>query len=381
MRFLHLSIFLSSSLAAAQELRADDRLNEVVYLANCKFYNRNDKTPSGGRDRMWYYKSVDDSMKNGRELPVPDNSVTPHTDAPQRTDGFYSELDWTIGTISQPIEGKLDGREFKVWSLDTKGDPRSNVTGEATLDGHSFRCYSSPHMKRSKDADNGKSHYDCTTKYFCTRAERKIRRTKFTFTKATMIVPIETIRQDQADAGDGSVKDTLRDAFQELQKAVDDNAASSEPFRIGNSTYSFLFTIDRAEHPGDALYDPHRIQDIINLLNEKLVPEIMKHDETKPIGNFVLPWHTRHSVPVPREIKVQVQLADQVNPEWTDQDTITITTVYTGNGKKGLCESQNPISTVLAGLFSLAALAGGAFGAAAAGLGALETIVAGGVCV
>lgn len=148
-----------------------DYPDEVVVLASCD--NGKSGTAFEAKDRMHYFTD-DYARRNGG---ASQDTVTQiHDPAPH--DGFTYHVDWTSGTLADPVSATFpdDGREFKVWGLTSDGDPEAAVSGKATLADVDFKCYKPRADNKPWNVDDG---YQCVEKFVCTREDRWVRHTSF----------------------------------------------------------------------------------------------------------------------------------------------------------------------------------------------------------
>ncbi|KAM0166779.1 hypothetical protein ACHAQE_000985 [Botrytis cinerea] len=227
----------------------------------------NDATPNGRNNKLWYFKNYDDSIK-GQQF---DEAYASNAD-----DQNHS-VDWTSGTEGHPIADTLDKKPFKVWGHRGNGRPqdirRTIVTTSSTMQSVPFL---------------GKQNHDATD--------------------------------------DLGVQEQIKGAFLGLKTHYKSNAADGEGFQIGSKNYKMAYAVNRMEKEGDPYYETDRINQVADLTAEKMLPELWTKDKMSdergwPSGEKILA-EASHRFPFPKEIKVQVQVAEQAMLEWEDRDTV-----------------------------------------------------------
>ncbi|KAK6603960.1 hypothetical protein H4I95_05863 [Botrytis cinerea] len=294
---MHLSGFATILLAVASLVlgnpilpREDERLDEAVFLTTCFIYMKtNDATPNGRNDKLWYFKNYDDSIK-GQQF---DEAYASNAD-----DQNHS-VDWTSGTEGHPIADTLDKKPFKVWGHRGNGRPQDDY-GE-------------------------KRYVECSAKYYCIRNSRQIRRTIVTTSSTMQSVPFLG-KQNHDATDDLGVQEQVKGAFLGLKTHYKSNAADGEGFQIGSKNYKMAYAVNRMEKEGDPYYETDRINQVADLTAEKMLPELWTKDKMSDerawlSGEKILAEAT-HTFPFPKEIKVQVQVAEQAMLEWEDRDTV-----------------------------------------------------------
>ncbi|KAF5868169.1 uncharacterized protein Bfra_007365 [Botrytis fragariae] len=349
--------------------REDERLDEAVFLTTCfKYMKSNDATPNGRDDKLWYFKNYDDSIK-GQQF---DEAYASNPGDPNHP------VDWTSGTERNPITGTLDKKPFKVWGLTEMGDGKTFVTGYADLGGAPMRCYnnSASHWKQ----DYGEKMYvKCSAKYYCTRNSRQVRRTIVTTSSTMQSIPF--LGQQNYDVeNDHGVQEQVKNAFLWLKDHYKSNAADGEGYKIGSKDYKMTYAVNRMEKEGDPYYEADRINQVADLVVERVFPELWAKDSISderawPSGSKILAEAT-HTLPFPKQIKVQVQVAEQAMLDWEDRDTVVFT-VEKGNE----CKVDSVLSLAIKGAFkAVSAATTGGVSAVANGLGLVVGELAAGAC-
>ncbi|KAF7888002.1 uncharacterized protein EAF01_011156 [Botrytis porri] len=281
----------------------------------------NDATPNGRDDKLWYFKNYDDSI-TGKQF---DEAY-----ASNPGDKNYP-VDWISGTEANPITGTLDKKPFKVWGLTRIGDAKTFVTGYADLGGASMRCYNNSASYWKQDYGE-KMYVKCSANYYCTRNSRQIRRTIVTTSSTMQSIPF--LGQQNYD----------------IKNDHGSNAADGEGYKIGSKDYKMTYAVNRMEREGDPYYEADRINQVADLVVEKVFPELWAKDKISdekawPSGSKFLAQAT-HTLPFPKQIKVQVQVAQQAMLDWEDRDTVVFT-VEKGND----CKVDSVLSMAIKGAF------------------------------
>ncbi|TEY70263.1 hypothetical protein BOTCAL_0108g00180 [Botryotinia calthae] len=337
---MHLSGFATILLAIAPLVlgnpiitREDERLDETVFLTTCFIYMKsNDATPNGRNDKLWYFKNYEDFIK-GQQFDEAYASNPGDQNHP---------VDWTSGTEGHPITGTLDKKPFKVWGIEEMGDRK-------------------------------------TARYYCTRNSRQIRRTIVTTSSTMQSVPFLG-KQNHDAKNDFGVQEQVKGAFLGLKTHYKSNAADGEGFQIGSKNYKMIYAVNRMEKEGDPYYEADRINQIADLVAEKMLPELWSKDKMSderawPSGGKILAEAT-HTIPFPKEIKVQVQVAEQAMLDWEDRDTVVFT-VEKGNE----CKVDSVLSIAIKAAFKAAStVTTGGVSAVANGLGTVVGELASGAC-
>ncbi|THV46283.1 hypothetical protein BGAL_0398g00050 [Botrytis galanthina] len=345
---MYLSGFATFLLAAAPLIlgssllpREDDRLDEAVFLTTCfKYMKSNDATPNGRDDKLWYFKNYDDSIKGAQ-----------FDEAYASNPGDQNHpVDWTSGTEGNPITGTLDKKSFKVWGLTETGDDKTFVTGYADLGGAHMRCYNN--SASSWKQDYGEKMYSISL----------------------------LGKQNYDIKNDHGVQEQVKNAFLWLKDHYKSNAADGEGYKIGSKDYKMTYAVNRMEKEGDPYYEADRINQVADLVAEKMLPELWAKDtisEEKawPSGSKILAEAT-HTLPFPKQIKVQVQVAQQAMLDWEDRDTVVFT-MEKGNE----CKVDSVLSLAIKGAFkAVSAATTGGVSAVATGLGFVVGELAAGAC-
>ncbi|KAH6678563.1 hypothetical protein B0J14DRAFT_688614 [Halenospora varia] len=335
--------------------RDEDRPNEAVFLVHCDVYQKGqDQSPNGRRDKLWYYKDYKDSQNNG---------VQTDEDFASNSGDKSKHVEWASGTMDNPIKGIVDKRNSRC--------------------GAEMRCYDN--AKSSWKQDFGAKMYQiCSAKYYCTRKERKIRRTQ-----VTIYSTIETVQitgHQYSDMNDIKVQADVREAYASLKQHMKANAADGAGYKIGDSNWEIQYTVNRPEKKGDPYFEEDKINQISDMLAKQMYPELMKNDKITGISKTpVKPGSSgkgvalaTHNIPFPKEIKVVVQIADQAVLSWDDRDSVVAKVV--NKNAKG-CSTDKASSLALKAVFSaVSAVATGGYSALATGLGAVAGEVDAGFC-
>lgn len=364
-----------------------DRRDEAVYIVNCDRFEGMSKTSSGIRDQFIYFDDLDNSI---------DLINNPSTSSffsygtardvvgdKGKHDSKTSHIDWTLANETSPLSAEFPQGSFKVWDLAEKGDARTNITGLATMDGsRDFRCYTWPTFKIA-DYIKGPNNvvYNCEAKYFCTRLERQVRRTKFNVFDTTLTVPI-------IGGNDMKVKDTrilgfIKNAFGQLEKAVADNVGKTHPYPIESSDFNLYFDIQRVETDSDANYDPNRIKAITKHLQDKLAPELYKNQLVRNCRGTIMGLEPtcEHQIAWPLQISIQVEFATQALQNWGPQDTIIITVAKDPAKVDASCKNDKAVAKVIGLALSVgSAYTSGIKSAVSSGLGGIFGVPGDGKC-
>ncbi|KAH8649741.1 hypothetical protein BGZ60DRAFT_498991 [Tricladium varicosporioides] len=365
---MHLSaygIFLLTvaplALGTPIQQRDNERLDEAVFLTTCfKYVKGNDASANGRDDKLWYFKDLKDSATGQQAYSESYASNPGDKNHP---------VDWKSGTETNPVEGTLDKKSFKVWGLEEKGADKTFVTGYADLGGAPMRCYSNSGATWKMDYGD-KMYIKCSAKYYCTRTSRQIRRTAVTVYSTMQSVPF--LGQQNFDIkNDMGVIEQIRGAFMYVTEHYNKNMADGEGITIGSKDYKMTYTVSRMEKNGDPYFEPDRIDKVAKLVAEKMVPQLWSKDKISdekawPSGGKLLAKAT-HTIPFPKQIKVQVQVAQQAMLDWEDRDVVVFE-VKKGNE----CKDEGLLGIAIKAAFSaVSAATTGGVSAAAAGLGVI----------
>ncbi|TGO54626.1 hypothetical protein BCON_0104g00230 [Botryotinia convoluta] len=337
--------------------REDERLDEAVFLTTCfKYMKSNDASPNGRDDKLWYFKNYDDSIK-GEQFDEAYASNPGDQNNP---------VDWTSGTEGNPITGTLDKKPFKVWGLTEMGDGKSFVTGYADLGGAPMRCY-------NNSASYWKQSY----------GDKILLHEKFATDPSHDCddFHIPFLGQQNYDVkNDHGVQEQVKKAFLWLKDHYGSNAADGEGYTIGSKDYKMTYAVNRMEKEGDPYYEADRINQVADLVAEKMLPELWAKDKISderawPSGSKILAEAT-HTIPFPKQINVQVQVAEHAMLDWEDRDTVVFT-VEKGNE----CKADSVLSLAIKGAFkAVSAATTGGVSAVANGLGFVVGELAAGAC-
>ncbi|CAG8976732.1 hypothetical protein HYALB_00012530 [Hymenoscyphus albidus] len=349
-----------------EEVRAD----EAIFLVKCSKYVKNakDASASGSSDKLFYYKDYNNAVLAKNQ----DDECFPSNPGPKE-----HSIDWTTGTYENPIKGQLDKKAVTIWGITERGDKTANTAGHAMFGGARFRCYANADYDINQDYGD-KMYQKCYANYYCTREERQIRRTFFTVYENTEKIVL-TGKEVHEPKRDGYIATVVDGAFGNLKTHMANNAADDTRYPLGNSGAYMTFTVRRSEKDGDLNFEEDRIDKVADLLKNQLNAKIYATDTLGecikyPSGNKVL-GTCKHTITFPKEILVQIQVADQQVLDWDDRDTVVIK-VYSG---KDCRKDSVGVKNILGAILSAgAAVSSGGFSAVAGGLGAIMGITAGG---
>jgi hypothetical protein len=355
------------------ENRELDYPDEAVFLLKCTRWQKGQESPNGIKDYLWLNHNADE--------PEPENYYDYPYDWGLTVGGGH--IDWTVGTKEKPIKGKLNNKPFEAWSLDKTGDPKTNVTGHATLDGAPFRCYTTTRpFKQQLTTKPVETWYDCQANYYCTRASRKVRRTKFEFKESTVQASF-FLTEEAGNDSEGQIRGYIQEAFRNLTYAYDHKlSAKDSTLTMKDSDTQVQYYIDMAEGEGDANYDPDRVKLVQQYLIDKAAPEIAK---TKKFGDCKMAFGSQYatceySVEFPAEIFVLSQISDQSPIDWVPKDKIMVVFRHSEEASDR-CKDLGAGAKLLAGVFGPAGMyLNGGLSALAKGLGGIFGATGAAVC-
>ena len=357
------SCSLVSSLAIAP--RVENYYDEVVFIVECEeFWKMSDTTPQTTQDYLWYYQNYDDVVQSTGKKP--DDKA--YARLPSGHPTTYKHIDWTLATENNKLTATFPNMgNFWVYGLDEEGDSKTSVTGQANLNGNDMRCYTKP--RPLVNIKKGDGIEKCKVKYKCTRKGRQIKRTKIEISNEFIEVKMKGMSamelQSKGLSEDPSLQIKLTAAFDKLQtgKGMDFDTAIDSGF----DQYRMTFEVKMAESEGDVQYDATKIPRLTEEL-KKMVPDIAKGARMGSCGSYYTTYGSDcfWYVPVPKEISLTVQTADQETQNWIGKDFVTV------GATNGDCSANAVGSAALAVLFSVGAgLVTGGLSATVAGIGAV----------
>jgi hypothetical protein len=372
---MHISTLASALLVSSSHVsslviapRVENYKDEAVWIVNCEqYWKTTDTTPQTTQDYLWHYKNFDDVLDG--KIKKPDGKAYARLPAGHPTQ--YEHIQWTLATDTNKITATFpDWGNFWVYGLDEEGDSHTHVTGHANLNGNDMRCYTKPKAKVNiKYGTEGKGIEKCETKWLCTRANRQIKRTKIEISNEFIEVQMKSMSamelQSRGLSVDPIIEQNILKAMDHLQTetGIDFSTAIDPKF----DQYQMTFDVKMAESEGDAQYDSTKIPRITEEI-KKMAPELAKGGRMGSCGSFYTTYGSDcfYYIPLPKEIAITVQTADQETQNWTPKDTITVG-VTNGN-----CADKSASSVMLVALFAGAAgvLTGG-LSATVAGIGAV----------
>ncbi|KAH8725404.1 hypothetical protein GQ44DRAFT_772077 [Phaeosphaeriaceae sp. PMI808] len=384
-----LSIAIPTPLEPRDSLegRETDKRDEVVYLTNCRKYKdkKSDVNNVMEHKSFLLYHNVFDYTRNNKTGFAWVDRVTPSFPKGQRVEAQGgSTVDWTLGKQDDRIEGKFGklGLSFWVHSLASIGADDTKVTGKAELGDMDMRCYQE-NTKMEMTIDG--FYHKCISPYYCTREQRQIRRTLFSFSEQIATVGIlgKPAKQGQRDP---RVDDIISKLYEPLAlfepkqpKTVKEYVIEKEfeRLRLGKK-HSIRFTWQAGQLSTDKSYDPSRIKLITEHLVKKVVPEIQKKAKNAgPIMTNGKNWDV-YKVPLPANINVQIQEAFQDRLNWGSTDTIDIDIIYPTSQS---CGKDAGLIKLFVDLFDpVSAATSGKFSAAMNGLGHVGGMVHSSLC-
>lgn len=364
-----------------------DRRDETVYIVNCDRFEGTSKTSSAVRDQFIYFEDLDNSVNlisnPGTSSFFNSGTARDVVGYKGQHDSKTSHIDWTLAKERSPLSAEFPQGSFQVWDLAEQGDPRTNITGVATMDGsRDFRCYDWPTFRMTEYVKGPNNVvFNCEAKYFCTRLERQVRQTKFNVFDTTLTVPI--IGGSDMKVKDTRILNSIKNAFGQLEKAVAENAGKTHPYPIESSDFNLYFDIQRAEVKGDANYDPDRIKAITKYLTEKLAPELYKTQLVRKCRGTIMGLEPtcEHQIAWPAQISIQVQFATQALQNWIDQDTIIITVAKDPAKVDASCKKDKALAKIFGLAFGVgSAYTSGIKSAVSSGLGGILGVPSDGKC-
>jgi hypothetical protein len=293
-------------------------------------------------------------------------------------------VDWTAAKQDDRIEANFKDIERRFWvhSLSQKGDPRTNATGIASLGDLDMRCYEDKTFDRG--ITNNNWYYRCSSAYACTRSQRRVRRTLFSFSEETVDVEIlgrlPTKLKIPKDQRDPRVDGVVSNVYHWLSTVDPKQGSVAEEFVIdtefkrqfGKNMHSVRYNWKAGIISSDPTYDPSRIKLISTELSKKLNPEIEKKVKKAGLWYWDDDW-ILYKAPFPATVKVQIQTASQEQLDWSSTDEIEIAIV---DHKAAACGKEAAWAKLLSGLFGgAAALATGGASAALTGLGGVAGMI------